>query len=152
MKNYSFIIACWFALTLQPLAANTETLFATNEETLSQIKQTIYNNYIGGQIIGSAEMIQQAFDKNAVMLRPVKQPMDGARLERWDDMHSLAERWAVIPNDSLLIDEIKLLAIDVIDQRLATVQLKVEDRVYEVLTLVKIDQDWKIASKVYINQ
>lgn len=129
-----------------------EPLFCVSPETVVSIKKVIYENYLGGQIIGSAAIIQSAFDKNAVMLRGNNNSKDKVKLTRWLDMHSLVAEWAKVPNPNLNIDDVELLSLDVIDERLATAQIRMQNRVYEVLNLVKVDGNWLIASKVYIVQ
>ncbi|MEE4211758.1 MAG: nuclear transport factor 2 family protein [Parvularcula sp.] len=46
----------------------------------------------------------------------------------------------------------RIIAMNVTDDRLATVLFDSDGRFYDALTLAKIDGDWKIVSKVYVRQ
>lgn len=127
-------------------------IMKSSSSTLDSIKSVIYDNYLGGQKSGDAELITSAFNMDSVMLRPYTDEQGTPRLTRWLDMHTEAGSWGRVANRRLDLSKITTLSTDVIDDRLAVVSLKVDDSVYEVLSLVKVDNVWKIASKVYIPQ
>jgi len=45
-----------------------------------------------------------------------------------------------------------ILDLHVTDGRIATVHFRSADRFYDTLTLVKVNGDWEIAAKVFVNQ
>lgn len=155
MKCYCvslLVLMTMFSHTLMAEENQRKTVFATSEETTRQIEDVIFNKYMGGQISGDVRVIQDAFSVDAVMLSPNLSKAENKSLYRWLDMHSEVEKWGAVPNTKINTDNVKILKLDVIDERLATAQIKMEDRVYEVVTLVKIQGEWKIASKVYVPQ
>jgi hypothetical protein len=154
LKYYSFLVITIVLVSKQSFAKESliKAPFTNSSESLAQIEKVIFDKYIGGQISGDASLIKDSFSKDAVMLTPALPSSAASSLTRWLDMHSEADMWGASPNTNLNINEIKILKLDIIDDRLATAQIKMEERVYEIVTLVKIDNHWKIASKVFIPQ
>lgn len=154
LKRYSFFVAVLTILSQHSNASEdlSKKLFATSSANIKQIKEVIYDKYVGGQISGDASIIKDSFSPDAVMLTPILPHKADSSLEKWLDMHSEADKWGASANKNIDINEVKILKLDVIDDRMATAQIKMEDRVYEVITLVKIRSQWKIASKVFISQ
>ena len=155
MKFKCSILLCLTFCLIQKAVAKDEQcvgVFCASNQSVKQIESVIFDKYIGGQVLGSVDLIRSAFSPDAVMLTPKPSDKNNGALRKWLDMHSEVEQWAVVPNKSIKVDEVKILSLDIIDERLATVQIKMESRVYEVVTLVKINEEWKIASKVYVLQ
>lgn len=121
-------------------------------KTEAEIRDVIYNKYLGGQKLGSAEILKSAFNPDSVMLLPGKDEAGKPKLTRWTDMHDEASKWAENPDPNLNFEDHKILSLNVVDDRIAVVLLDVNGRVYDAITLAKIDDDWTIASKVYIPQ
>lgn len=123
-----------------------------SSHVFGEIQHVLHEEYIGGQIVGSSEMIQAAFHKDMVMMFPDHDANGESYLQLWADMHALAEEWAQTPHPEYDVVSFRILSLDVVDDRLATVLFEVEDRVYEALTLVKAEGKWTIVSKVFIEQ
>ncbi|GFD91003.1 hypothetical protein KUL152_32290 [Tenacibaculum sp. KUL152] len=154
MRYYRFVISVAIALLVVNLSIAEEEYsanpFIASPEIVREIKNVIFDKYIGGQIAGRADVIKDAFSPDAVMLSPVLS--DESSLYRWLDMHSEADKWGATANSNIDINKVKILKLDIIDERLATAQINMLDRVFEVVTLVKTKNGWKIASKVYVPQ
>jgi len=164
-KNIQFIFLLVLALCItslsscakneinsQKLISNQKQLLKVSDDTLRQIESVIFDKYLLGQKMKSAKIIRSAFNKDSVMLFPVLQKDGKFGLTRWLDMHKIAADWADQSSSDLDLSQFEILSIDVVDERIAVVTLKVKERVYDALTLVKEADDWKIASKVYILQ
>jgi|TARA_B100002003_G_C14101301_1_gene529658 hypothetical protein len=156
MRYYRFVISVAIALLVVNLSIAEEEYsanpFIASPEIVREIKNVIFDKYIGGQIAGRADVIKDAFSPDAVMLSPVLSDESESSLYRWLDMHSEADKWGAIANSNIDINKVKILKLDIIDERLATAQINMLDRVFEVVTLVKTKNGWKIASKVYVPQ
>lgn len=123
-----------------------------SEETRSEIESVIFDNYVGGQILGSKDILKSAFRVDSVMLLPIEKPEGGSKIRKWTDMHTTVSGWAEKANPNLDKSDFEVLSMDVVDNRMAVVLFKVENRVYDALTLVKIEDGWQIVSKVFIEQ
>lgn len=121
-------------------------------EIFGEIQSVLHEDYIGGQIIGSSEIIQSAFHEGMIMMSPSHDGNGETYLQVWTDVRALAEEWTQTPHPDYDVANFEILSVDVVDDRLATVLFKVEDRVYEALTLFRIEVEWRIVSKVFIEQ
>jgi hypothetical protein len=115
-----------------------------------KIEAAVYD-YFDGQGEADFTRLSRAFDDGAAMFGVRENDQGEEYLRVWPDMNKVIERWGNNPNphgerDSAILD------MKVTDGRIATVHFKSADRFYDVLTLVKIDGDWKIASKVFVSQ
>jgi hypothetical protein len=72
-------------------------------------------------------------------------------LRVWPDMNQVLKNWGSNANPHGERDS-EILDMEVTDGRIATVHFRSADRFYDVLTLVKIDNEWTIASKVFVSQ
>lgn len=116
------------------------------------IRAVIYDQYLGGQKRSDVEAIRASLHPDSVMMIPQKDDQGRSVLTITDDMHSEVEQWANPGLPDLDIAKFPILSITAADNRIAQVILKAEDRVYDAITLTKIDGEWIIASKVYILQ
>ena len=123
-----------------------------SSESYAEIKSVLYDSYLGGQKNSSVETIRRAFHSDSVMMFPQSDEAGKSYLQKWTDMHSTVVEWAEPGNPDLNLDNFEILSMDVVDERMAVVIFKIEDRVYDAITLLKIENDWKIVSKVYILQ
>ena len=121
-------------------------------ETRAEIEAVLYDKYLGGQKQGRADLLQSAFNKDAVMLRPTKADDGTVYLRKWTDMHSVAASWAETARPDLDYNDFKILSISAVDERMAVVLFRFNDSVYDGITLAKIGDEWQIAAKVYIKQ
>lgn len=123
-----------------------------SSESYAEIRNVLYNRYLGGQKDSSVETIRRAFHSDSVMFFPRSDKAGKSYLQKWTDMHSTVVQWAEPGAPDLNFDNFEILSMDVVDERMAVVIFKIEDRVYDAITLLKIENDWKIVSKVYIRQ
>ena len=143
-----------------PAKANTDVEKPTNAssvmhmspETQAEIKAVLYDKYLGGQKKGDAALLKDAFHSDSVMFRPDKTEDGKTSLRTWTDMHSVLEGWAKRSNPSMDFKNYEILSISAVDERMAVVLFKFNESVYDAMTLVKIDGEWQIAAKVYIEQ
>jgi len=121
-------------------------------ETRAEIEAVLYERYLGGQKQGDAALLQSAFNKDAVMSRPTQKDDGSYYLHRWLDMHTVAASWAETANTDLDFKNFEILSLNAVDERMAVVLFRYNDSVYDGITLVKIEDEWQIAAKVYIKQ
>lgn len=131
---------------------NHTALLASSQETRDAVKSVIFDQYLKGQKLQSADTIRQAFSPDSVMLFSTQDQENNYRLERSLDMHDLVGEWARQSSPDMDLSKFEILSLDIVDERIAVVTLKVQERVFDALTLVKEGDEWKIASKVYILQ
>jgi hypothetical protein len=116
------------------------------------IRDVVFD-YFHGQGEASAERLNSAFlaDK-AVMIAVLPAEGGGETVTTYTDMPEVLGRWAANPNPPGGARDGAVLDIHITDQRIATVHFRSTDRFYDVLTLVKIDGQWRIVSKVFVRQ
>lgn len=154
----SLLVACGSAVTDvsdeggENVIEVTSAVMKLPSETREEIKNVLYEKYLGGQKNSSVETLRNAFHPDSVMLFPSKDEAGKSYLQKWTDMHSTVVGWAEPGNPDLNFDNFEILSMNVVDERMAVVIFKIEDRVYDAITLINIDDTWKIASKVYILQ
>ena len=134
------------------ISHNQQALLTASEKSRAEIESVIFDKYLLGQKMKSADVIQQAFNQDSVMLYPYKDDEGDSRLKRWLNMHETVAGWAEQSSADLDLTQFEILSMDIVDNRMATVILKVQERVFDAITLVREGDDWKIASKVYIKQ
>ena len=143
-----------------PVNANTDVEKPTNAssvmhmsaDTRAEIKAVLYDKYLGGQKKGDAALLKGAFHSDSIMFRPDKTEDGKISLRTWTDMHSVVEGWAKKSRPSMDFKNYEILSISAVDERMAVVLFKFNESVYDAMTLVKIDGEWQIAAKVYIEQ
>lgn len=115
-----------------------------------EIEARVYD-YFDGQGYASAERLDRAFADNATM-HGVMTADDGAHtLRQWPDFQQTLEAWGSNDNPPGERDG-EILSISVVDDLIATVQFRSADRFYDALTLVKVNGEWVIATKVFVRQ
>jgi len=116
------------------------------------ISEAVFD-YFHGQGDASAERLNRAFlaDK-AVMIAVLPAEGGGETVTTYTDMPAVLSRWASNPNPPGAARDGQILDIHITDQRIATVHFRSTDRFYDVLTLVKVDGQWRIVAKVFIRQ
>ena len=131
---------------------NAEAVMKLSPDDEAAIRSLLYDNYLGGQKNQKAELIQRAFHVDSVMLRPNVEKDGKSTLKKWMEMHRTAEDWAVPGSPDLDYGQFEILSISAVDNRMAQVLFKYEDSVYDAITLVKLNDEWIIAAKVFILQ
>lgn len=110
-------------------------------------------DYFHGQGEASAERLNRAFARDEVTMVGVMRNDDGEEILRaWKDMGEVLDNWAANENPPGGDRDGEILDMHITDGRIATVTFRYTDRFYDAFTLVKIDGEWKIASKVFIRQ
>ena len=115
-----------------------------------KIKAAVYD-YFDGQGDASFIRLDRAFADNASMFGLATDENGDDYNRVWPDMNEVIENWASNPNPVGGRDS-DIISMAVTDGRIATVHFRSADRFYDVLTLVKVNGEWEIASKVFVNQ
>ena len=145
MKPIKFLIPVvtfiMFSLSLSANAASTG--------DIEKITATVMNYFEGiGEV--SKQRLEKAFDLKAQMITPGKNDTGKSELKVWEIVPTI-ERWTSgKPANKERIG--KILNIHVMDGRLASVSFDSNDQYYDLLVLAKMDGDWKIINKAYINK
>ncbi|MHA7873659.1 MAG: nuclear transport factor 2 family protein, partial [Hyphococcus sp.] len=78
---------------------------------------------------------------------------DGSRtLQAFPDMESVIANWAANQDPEGTGRDGEILDMKVVDGQIAMVMFRYKDEYYDVLTLVKIDGAWKIATKTFVQR
>lgn len=115
-----------------------------------KIEAVVYD-YFDGQGEADFDRLDRAFNENAAMFGVRTSDSGNEYVRVWPDMNKVIKNWGDNPNpagdrDSAILD------MHVTDGRIATVHFRSADRFYDTLTLVKVNGDWEIAAKVFVNQ
>lgn len=127
-------------------------LTTLSPEDEAAIMSVIYDKYLGGQKRSDVEAIREAYHPDSLMMIPVKDEDGRSVLRKTNDMHKEVESWADPGMPDMDLDTYPILSLTAVDNRMAQILLKSQDRVFDAITMVKIDGKWVIASKVYILQ
>lgn len=117
----------------------------------TKIKAAVMD-YFEGQGQGSFERLDRAFNDEASMFGVTKNDDGEDYLRVWPKMSDVIVNWSETPRPDAPARDGEIMNIDVADGRIATVMFRSTDRFYDALTLVKIDGQWEIASKVFVRQ
>jgi len=150
----STLITAMFVSSLMCIACSqqtTATEVVLNPADKTQIEAAVMD-YFEGQGQGSLERLDRAFNDNAAMFGVVTDETGNSGLKVWTDMNDVVKNWSKNPNPDSPERDSEIYDIHVTDDRIATVHFRSTDRFYDVLTLVKIDNRWEIASKVFVRQ
>ncbi|MEM9688661.1 MAG: nuclear transport factor 2 family protein [Pseudomonadota bacterium] len=110
-------------------------------------------DYFHGQGEASAERLNRAFAADSATMVGVVRDADGKESVRaWKDMTSVLANWSANDNPPGSEREGEILSMDIVDDRIAVVLFKSTDRFYDALTLVYIDEEWKIIQKAFVLQ
>lgn len=126
-------------------------LTAPSMSDRAKIKAAVMD-YFDGQGEASFERLDRAFNDDASMFGVMTNDDGEAYLRVWPKMSDVIVNWSQNPNPDADPRDGEILSIDVADDRIATVLFRSTDRFYDALTLVKIDGEWEIASKVFVRQ
>ena len=140
--------ALFFALFgLFALQANAE-----HHEQAEAIEKAVFD-YFHGQGTASAERLNRAFDgKNASMVGVMKGDDGTVGVRSWKDMSEVLSSWAANENPPGADRDGEIVAMEVVDDRLAVVLFRFTDEYYDALTLANVNGDWKIIQKAFIQQ
>lgn len=116
----------------------------------AEIEARVYD-YFDGQGYADADRLDRAFADNATMHGVMSEDGGEETLRQWPDFQDTLHAWGSNDNPPGERDG-EILSISVVDGRIATVQFRSADRFYDALTLVKVNGEWVIATKVFVRQ
>ncbi len=124
-------------------------LTATASDDEAQIRAVVMK-YFEGIGEGSFEKLSSAFHSKSRMLTAEKDDAGNAYLKIWE-MEPTIKRWSKsTPPKRERTHEI--LNMHIMDGRLASVSFDLDGQYYDLLTLAKMDGEWKIINKAFIRQ
>lgn len=134
-------------------AALTAALFSSaafaGDPTTDAIEATVFD-YFEGQGERSEERLYRAFDAENTRMVGVLAGEEGTEVRIWE-MSEVLPNWA--SGDPSTDERIgKIVSMNVIDDRLAVVLFDSDGRFFDALTLAKVNNEWKIVSKVFVRQ
>ena len=151
MRHFILTCAMTSGLVLSACATTTSpdaTMISPTDR--AEIEARVYD-YFDGQGYADADRLYRAFADNATM-HGVMTAEDGEQtLHQWSDFQDTLRAWGENDNPPGERDG-EILSLSVVDGRIATVQFRSADRFYDALTLVKVNGDWVIATKVFVRQ
>lgn len=127
-------------------------VMAASEKSRADVESAIFDKYLLGQKMKSADIIRDAFHPESVMIYSGQDAEGNYHFRRWLKMHETVAEWAEQSSTDLDLTQFEILSMNIVDDRMAMVVLKVQERVFDGITLVKEGNEWTIASKVYIAQ
>ena len=135
-----------FAILSMPAMAS------ENTDDKAAIENAI-EDYFDGIGAADATRLNRAFAaENAAMVGVIKH-QDGVReLKSWPDMEAVIANWAGNENPEGTGRDGEILDMKIVDGSIAMVMFRYKDEYYDVLTLVKVDGVWKIATKTFVQR
>ena len=108
-------------------------------------------DYFDGQGEASLERLERAFASETAQMLTVAENEDGTPYVRVWNMADVLPRWA--SGDPAQTPRTgKILSMNVVDGRLATVVFDSNGRFFDILTLAKVGDRWKIINKAFVRQ
>jgi hypothetical protein len=128
--------------------------FAEQEKSADHAAiEAVVMDYFDGQGEASAERLNRAFARDVVsMVAATKNDQGVVELRAFKDMGPVLDRWAANESPPGAGRDHEILDMHIQDGRLATVVFRYADRFYDALTLIKIDGEWKIVAKAFVEQ
>ncbi len=145
-KKFSAGIFFLFCLTLSSQEKSKETELIT--ETIE--------NYFYGYLYGDSEKLNQAFDTENGAMKVISTADNGNETVNNIYFKDLITRWTSrdkFSRDVLENSSLEILEIDDVDGKIASarIRMKVGETVYiDILSLHKINQQWKITNKIFL--
>ena len=116
------------------------------------IKAAVFD-YFHGQGEASAERLNRAFAADKATMVGVTRDESGKETIRaWKDLSEVLANWSANENPPGTEREGEIISMDIVDDRIAVVMFRSADRFYDALTLVYIDDEWKIIQKAFVLQ
>ena len=127
-------------------------VLAGSDEHSAAIKTAVFD-YFHGQGAASAERLNKAFAaEDATMVGVTRDDTGKEMIRSWKDMTEVIANWSANENPAGTDRDGEILAMEVLDDRIAVVLFRSADRFYDALTLVYIDDEWKIIQKAFVLQ
>ena len=115
--------------------------------------ETAVFDYFHGQGEASAKRLNRAFAAEQATMVGVTRDDDGNEsVVAWKDMTEVIGNWAANDNPPGGDRDGEIVALEMVDERLAVVLFRSTDRFYDALTLAQVDGEWKIIQKAFILQ
>lgn len=138
----ALVLACIFAVPA----------LADNAEDKAAIKTAVFD-YFHGQGEGSRERLFRAFDAdNATMVGVLRGDGGNDAVRSWKDMNEVLSNWSATENPNGGNRDGAIISTNIVDDRLAVVLFRSTDRFYDALTLGKVNGQWKIIAKAFVQQ
>ncbi len=116
------------------------------------IKARVFD-YFHGQGTADGERLRKAFAADHATMVGVLKGEDGAETIRaWKDMNEILDAWSKGENPPGDGRDGEIISVNMVDDRLAVVLFRYTDRFYDALTLAKVNGDWKIIAKAFVQQ
>lgn len=128
--------------------------FASSDEKADRAAiEAAIQDYFDGIGAADAERLNRAFAADKAAMVGVVKHQNGAReLMKFADMEQVIANWAGDPNPEGVGRDGEILDVKIVDGQIAMVMFRYKDEYYDVLTLVKIDGAWKIATKTFVQR
>lgn len=110
-------------------------------------------DYFDGQGEASIERLNRAFARDIVSMVAARKNDEGVvALTAYKDMGPVLDNWAANQNPPGAGRDHEILDMHIQDGKIATVIFRYTDRFYDALTLIKVDGEWKIVAKAFVEQ
>ncbi len=147
MRVATLILAA--LLTAAPTWAQEDDAARTDADVITE---RVFD-YFHGQGAADRERLFRAFAAEQAFMIAVLPDDEGVdAVRRWDDMATVLEAWSSNETPPGEARSGEILQINITDGRIATVHFRSADRFYDVLTLAKVGDDWKIIAKAFVLQ
>lgn len=134
------------------LAMAPSAVLAGDAEDKAAIEAAI-EDYFDGIGAADEERLNRAFAADKAAMVGVVKNDDGSRaLMAFPDMEKVIANWTGDPNPEGIGRDGEILDMKIVDGQIAMVMFRYKDEYYDVLTLVKLDGVWKIATKTFVQR
>lgn len=149
MKQIKFFIPSFIpALAFIALSLSLSTTAAPAND-VEKITESVMN-YFDGIGEASKQRLDKAFNLKAQMITPSQNKQGESELKVWEIVPTIKHWSDGKPAKKERIG--KILNMHIMDSRLASVSFDSNDEYYDLLTLAKMDGEWKIINKAYIDK
>lgn len=115
-----------------------------------EIRRVVYDYFVGVSEADTARL-ERAWEASAGHWKGIETDTNGNETVRVEPTFDSIERWAKGPKKSASGD---IQSLEVIDRRLAIVKFDFQlgdDRYLDVLTLYKLNGEWKLINKMFVS-
>ncbi len=130
-------------------AADVRSEASDGRDEHARIAETVFA-YFDAQGSADRDRLSNTFDEAAAMY--LIEEKTNQQVLRSKPIGEVIDTWSSNPNAPGVGRSGEILSMHVVDGQMATVMFRFTDQFYDALTLVKLDGEWKIATKVFIPQ